>query len=91
MTRSLQHKEFQLFASRIINFVKMIKFEQKERQTQLKNMFLEEFDEDDKKADMKDTRNGVNNVGMDKRLHACMNDNSLHLSSKTSTTMTMPV
>ena len=34
---------------------------------------------DDKQADMKDTRTGRKNVGMDKRLHACMNDSSLNL------------
>ena len=46
---------------------------------------------DDKKADMKDTRNVKKREGMDKRLHACMNDSILHISSNTTTTMTMPV
>ena len=46
---------------------------------------------DDKKADVKVTRNGRKKEGMDKRLHACMNDSSLHVSSKTAAKMTMPV
>ena len=37
---------------------------------------------DDKKADMKGTRNGRKKEGIDKRLHACMHDNGLHFNEK---------